>query len=156
MSESPTMDCLEFKRLTLIDPRRHDQHADHGYLTHASDCVDCHEYLQNVLKLDNQLRDSVDVSVPADLVAKLKLNQELSTPWSKRWQIPHTVAASLAAAVLVVGLLGSGVWSTNPVTGEDYEILIAAVMEHMHEVPTRPVWSKMCLSSITSYATVLM
>ena len=135
-----TIDCLEFKRLSLIDPRRHDVREDAAFLAHAKECVDCQGYLASVLKMDNGLRDSMAVEAPPELIARLKLNRELDTSTGLNWRMPRALAASVAAIAVSIGIAWVGLGSSGKAPGEDYQILIAAVMEHMHEVPTTPVW----------------
>jgi len=141
MKQTPNIDFVEFKRLALIDPWRNDPEQDADFLAKARDCADCQAFLAEVIKLDNQMKASLDVAVPDDLIAKLKLNQELDSNTEPRWSIPRSMAASVAAIFVIAGIIWSGIWAPNKTIDGDYQLLIAAVMEHMHDVPTTPVWS---------------
>lgn len=134
------MNCLEFKRLALSDPRS----KDISFVEHSKDCPDCLKYLGSVRQMDTDLADSLSVNVPEDLVARLKLNQlieeeERSSMFSAR---NYAIAASFAFALFVAGFMMSNQFGVNSSIGEDYETLLSGVVEHMHKMSITPVWSK--------------
>ena len=91
--------------------------------------------------MDADLVASLDAKMPADLMARLQLNQELSddaigAPSIRR----YAIAASVAVALFVGGFLLSNQFSLNTEINTDYEKLLAGVVQHMNEQPMTPVW----------------
>lgn len=134
------MNCLEFKRLALSDP--HSKQAD--FVSHGENCAECLKYVGGVRKMDSDLAHSLDVNMPADLVARLKLNQEMAS--EEEVQTPargnyrrYAIAASLTLMVFVAGFMASNQFGLHKQIDNDYQSLLAGVIEHMHEVPMTPV-----------------
>jgi len=141
------MKCLEFKRLALSDPNS----SDHGFVEHSVNCPQCLKYVGGVRQMDADLANSVEVAMPADLMARLQLNQELneeaeygaikselkSPPPIRR----YAMAASLALALFVAGFMASNQLGRNSSIGQDYQALLSGVVEHMNEQAMTPVWN---------------
>lgn len=99
--------------------------------------------------MDADLADSLEVKVPSDLMARLKLNQELANEAeedenSSSFRFAgkfrgYSIAASLAIAVFVAGFIASNQFGLNQQIDSDYQSLLAGVVEHMREQPMTPV-----------------
>lgn len=141
------MKCLEFKRLALSEPNS----SDHGFVEHSANCPQCLKYVGELRQMDADLASSVDAAMPADLMARLQLNQELneeaeydaSKPVIKS-PLPirrYAMAASLALSLFVAGFMASNQFGSNNSIGQDYQALLSGVVEHMNEQAMTPVWS---------------
>ena len=134
------MKFFEFKRLALSDPYS----KDPEFLEQCASCSDCSEFLSSVRKMDSDLSSSLDVEMPADLVAKLKLNTEISIENESPRSVRHyAVAASFALALFVAGFMFSNQFTSQPGVNDihgDYLALISGVAEHMDDVELTPVW----------------
>lgn len=132
------MNCLEFKRLALSEP----DSKDLGFVEHSENCPDCLKYVGSVRRMDVDLSDSLNVAIPADLMARLKLNQLIDEE-EKASVKPirnYAIAASFALALFVAGFMASNQFGVNNSIGDDYEALLAGVVEHMNEQRVTPVW----------------
>ena len=140
MSNLTPIDCLEFKRIALSEPNS----KQHQFVEHAENCPDCLKYVGGVRKMDADLSESLNVNMPSELMAKIQLNQGLqesaTQASSSFWSPPRAIAASLAAALLVGGVMFLNPFVTNEQIGQDYQRLLSAVMEHVEEVPATEVW----------------
>lgn len=88
------MNCLEFRRAVLADPRRPGAEAS----THAGRCAACREFLARALEFEDDLAAALRVEPPADLPVRLLRRTTLARrPW--RW-------LALAASLLVAAALG--------------------------------------------------
>ena len=105
------MNCLEFKRLALSDPKS----KDHSFIKHAGDCPDCLNYVQGIKEMDNQLAESVNIGVPEDLLAKLELGALLESEASNdnNKLFYYAKVAGFAAILFVSGFLLNGQLSKN-------------------------------------------
>jgi len=132
------MKCLEFRQLALSDPHSEDLR----FIDHRKECDDCLKYVSSIRKMDIDLAHSLETKIPTDLVAKLQLNHALkSEPTrasNKSW---YAMVASIAALMLVGGLLFKNQVSFTTQVDEDYQSLLAGVVEHMEEKPITPVWA---------------
>lgn len=137
------MNCLDFKRLALSDPNSNDA----SFILHSKNCVDCLQYVGEIRQMDADLSGSLDVSVPSSLMARLELNQMLeeeasSDNSSNLFGRRYAIAASFAAILFVAGFMANSFWSgSNNALGDDYQALLAGVIEHVNEQPMTPVWS---------------
>jgi len=142
------MNCLEFKRLALSEPNSRNE----NFVEHSSACPDCLKYVGSVRQMDTDLAGSLDVEVPSDLIARLQLNQELveeiETEEIQASKVvafqpikKYAMAASVALALFVAGFMASNQFGINEQIGQDYESLLSAVAEHMHDQAVTPVWS---------------
>lgn len=92
------MDCLEFRRIVLADPRR----LGAEVATHASQCVACREFRAHTLELEDALAAALRIETPHDLPARL-LDGTARVRHPRRWL---ALAASLLLAVALILLLG--------------------------------------------------
>ena len=123
--------------MALSDPHS----GDVSFIEHGAECPDCLRYVGEVRQMDADLVASLDAKMPADLMARLQLNQELSDdaigiPSIRR----YAIAASVAVALFVGGFFLSNQFSLNTEINTDYEKLLAGVVQHMNEQPMTPVW----------------
>lgn len=134
------MNCLEFKRLALSDPNSQDV----SFIEHSNSCADCLKYVSGVRKMDADLATSLDVKVPSDLVARLQLNTEMTEEAEEVGRRSTTqryaIAASVALALFVGGFMLSNQVALNEEINNDYQNMLAGVLEHMNEQPITPVW----------------
>ncbi len=86
------MNCLEFRRAVLADPRRPAAEAS----SHAERCPACKEFLQHSLAIEQQLEAALRIPAPQGLGARL-LDRRAAAR-RPRWL---ALAASLLAAVAV-------------------------------------------------------
>jgi hypothetical protein len=86
------MNCLEFRRAVLADPRRPAAEAS----SHAEQCPACKEFLVHALETEVQLAAALRVLVPRGLSARLL--DRMAAARRPRWL---ALAASLAAAVAI-------------------------------------------------------
>ena len=88
------MNCLEFRRLTLIDPND----GNHARLSHIAGCDACRAFAEQMLRQDALIREAVRVEPPEGFAARILLNQSLQ-PDSRPSRRVYLVA--LAASVLL-------------------------------------------------------
>jgi hypothetical protein len=91
------MNCLEFRRAVLADPRRLAAEAS----SHAEQCPACKEFLRHSLAIEQQLEAALRVPVPQGLGARLL--GRMGAARRPRWL---ALAASLLAAVAIALALG--------------------------------------------------
>ena len=96
------MNCLEFRRIVLADPRR--QGAEAG--VHAGQCPACREFLARSLEAEARLASVLQIAVPKGLRARL-LDRAAGARRSMR---VLALAASVLAAVAIGLALG---WTRN-------------------------------------------
>lgn len=134
------MNCLEFKRLALSDPNSRAIH----FVAHTEQCEDCLQYVVDVRRMDAELSTSLEVSAPSDLAARLRFNSEMFYAGdennSRRAWGRFAIAGGLAVMVLVAGLMLRGQFSHQQQLVNDYQKLLAGVLEHVDEHPITPVW----------------
>lgn len=129
------MACLEFQRLALIEPNN----RQHNFVEHAKQCADCLAYVAEVRKMDADVAKSLHVNMPAELSSRLQLETEMQK--SSRPRSGYALAASLAAVLLVAGLVFKFFIGPSPEqVAQDYQQLLTSVIEHMDEQPITPVW----------------
>lgn len=88
------MNCLEFRRAALADPRRPGAEA----AAHAGQCPACRQFLARTLEVEDNLAAALRIEPPADLPARLlRRTRPARRPW--RW-------LALAASLLVAAGLG--------------------------------------------------
>lgn len=135
------MNCLEFRRLALAEPHS----EQHEFVQHARNCPECLKYLGGVKQMDADLSASLDVKIPSDLVARLKLHQGMEAPVEVNrapiWRQPrYAIAASFMVVFLMAGIFTTSWLGFQQQISDDYESLLAGVIEHMEDVPMTPVW----------------
>lgn len=116
---------LEFKRLCLSDPNT----AYKKYMECGDECPECSDYIRGILVLDENIRTSLNTAVPEDFKAKLKLRQVMETETQTRKnRFYYAVAASVMVAVI------ASVFMFQRINvQQDYDTLLAGIIEHMHE-----------------------
>ncbi|GHA08723.1 hypothetical protein GCM10008090_18240 [Arenicella chitinivorans] len=135
------MNCLEFKRVALAEPQSEQQE----FVAHARNCPECQKYLSGIKQMDTRLAASLEVSMPTDLVARLKLHQGMEArndlDRAAIWRQPrYAIAASFVVVFLVAGILSTSWFGFQQQVSDDYEAMLAGVIEHMEAVPMTPVW----------------
>lgn len=88
------MDCLEFRRIVLAEPRRPGAEAT----AHAATCAACQEFLRRALALEGKVEAALNIDPPAALSDRLLANVRRGTG-RRRW-------LALAASLLVAAALG--------------------------------------------------
>ena len=132
------MNCFEFKKLALSDPNSQNE----SFVEHGRTCPECIEYIRNVRQMDADLADSLDVEMPKDLVARLQLNTQIEVEETGSSSLRnYAMAASFAIALFVAGFVASNQLSVKDDIANDYQALLAGVVEHMHVDDITPVWS---------------
>lgn len=118
------MNCLEFRRLKLADPRRlSPQAADH-----AGRCPHCHAFAAEVDDNEARLAGVLLVPVPEGLAERITLRRR------SRLRFPYRLSA-LAASVVLTFTLGVGHW-LDYLSGEHAREAIRHVMEEPQALTT--------------------
>lgn len=87
------MNCLEFRRDKLADPR----HLSSGALTHMSDCAACRGFAAEVDENEARLAAALDVPVPEGLAERIILRRKTAARFSPRlWALAATVVLTFA------------------------------------------------------------
>jgi hypothetical protein len=100
------MNCLEFRRLALVDPRRTSEEAR----SHALECAACREVLEKQREADDQLFSALQVPVPDGLADRILVSRD-HRPARRRF------AWAMAATVLLtagLGLLARRYFAADP------------------------------------------
>lgn len=97
------MNCLEYRRAKLSDPRRLADEA----LAHARDCAQCRDFAREVDATEISIAEALAVRVPEGLAERALLRRR---PAHRRWT-PWALAAGL---VLAVGALALHPFGTDP------------------------------------------
>ena len=135
------MNSVEFKRLALSDPYNDNE----DFVRKSQECSESKQLLADIKKMDRELGKSLDVDVPESLMAKIQLTKLLEDEETERdsksnvWR--YATAACFAMALFVGGFLSSNLFQSNQPIGDDYQALLAGVVEHMDEVLVTPVWN---------------
>ncbi len=87
------MNCLEFRRLVLVDPRSIGEEAR----AHASECVACRETLGKQREADDQLFAALQVPVPDGLADRILVARG-HRPARRRWTFGIAAAREFSAA----------------------------------------------------------
>lgn len=133
------MNCLDFKRLALSDPNS----SEPSFVLHSKECPDCLKYVGGLRKMDADLSNSIDAPVPPSLMARIELNQIMEEEAKEKRHNGfrrYAIAASFAAALFVSGFFASNYIGPSNSISQDYQALLAGVVEHMNEQPMTPVW----------------
>lgn len=109
------MNCLEFRRQKLADPRRVPFEAQ----AHASDCPACAAFAREVDESEQALDRALRVAVPEGLSERIIFESRRPRP---AWR-----AGALAASVVVAVALGFAFWNIQQ-KGDDYARL---AIEHV-------------------------
>jgi hypothetical protein len=91
------MNCLEFHRTKLADPRRLPAEAQ----AHAQDCASCAAFARSVDETERELERSLATSVPEGLADRILLRARGSPPsvWRRRALAAGVVVAAGAATI---------------------------------------------------------
>jgi hypothetical protein len=102
------MNCLEFRRLTLVDPETQDS----GYRRHRRDCAACRDYAAVSTDFEADLREAMTIAVPDDLVPRVLLAQAIAVekaprrPWFGSRAFPGLALAASLLLLVAAGWLG--------------------------------------------------
>jgi hypothetical protein len=110
------MNCLEFRRTILADPRRLGVEA----AAHAGECAGCKEFLARTLEEEALLGRALRVAVPEGVHARI-LDRTVAARNAVRWL---ALAASVLVAVAVAFAVG---WTRND------ELALAGISFVVHE-----------------------
>jgi anti-sigma factor RsiW len=128
------MNCLECRRLTLIDPN--DDTA--ARLTHLESCAGCIAFTNQMLEQDELMREATNVEVPEGFAARILLNQSLHAQSRRptRWWL--SLAASIVIAVVFAPEIVSNVvyqpFEDELVSHVDaHDVLSGKIHEHVTE-----------------------
>lgn len=102
------MNCLDFHRATLADPRRLAPEAQ----AHAAQCAACSAFAKSVDEAERDLERSLSVPVPEGIADRALLRVGGGRPAWKTW--------ALAASLLLAVALGAGVFFYEPAAAQRY------------------------------------
>ncbi len=112
------MNCLEFRREKLADPRRLSREAQ----THLGECAACRGFAVEVNENEEHLAASLDVPVPEGLAERIVLRRKAGTRFSPR-------LGMLAASLVLTFAFGLHQW--KDAGSQEYARL--AIEHVMHE-----------------------
>lgn len=92
------MNCLDLRRVALIDPRRLDTEA----LEHAKACHACGVFLAEALTLENRLDEALHVPVPRDLKERALRHAVESPRFSRRYALAAGIALALGTGTAML------------------------------------------------------
>ena len=99
------MNCLDFHRHKLADPRRLCADAQR----HARECRECRAFAQSVNASDARIEQALDVAVPDGLAERVLLRQSgASRPAWRAWALAASVVLAVALGVHRFGGFPSG------------------------------------------------
>ena len=86
------MNCLEFRREKLADPRR----LSPGAVAHLNDCAACRLFAAEINENEGRLADVLAVPVPEGLAERIVLRRKTGTRFAPRlWAMAATVLVTL-------------------------------------------------------------
>ncbi len=115
------MNCLEFRREKLVDPRR----LSHEALAHLEQCALCHAFAQSVEGSETRLTKMLRVPVPDGLAERVILRRKNGFSFTSRRR------ALVATSLLTVGI-GFTFWKWKALPSQDYARL---AIEHVIDEP---------------------
>jgi len=120
------MNCLEFRRLLLIEPNRDES----DFVTHRTNCVECAEHAARATQLETQLYEAVAIKPPEALRDQILLAHAFGHKGPRR-ALPRRWLAIAASLVLGIGLLSSLTLqqSGTPLRASELEV---AVFNHVN------------------------
>jgi hypothetical protein len=118
------MNCLEFRRLALIDPL----HPGQAALDHAAGCPQCARFHQALCQQEEALYRALCVPVPEGLADRVLLKRSPRLI-ERAWSILGPLTALAAVLVLALGIGG-----LLP-RGLTQEALAAGVIDHVRHEP---------------------
>jgi hypothetical protein len=100
------MNCLDFRRVILVNPRQPDAAAQ----AHALECVGCREFLERQREMDAELFGALQVAPPDGLADRILVARGLRPGSSRRWYaIAATLVLAAAVGLTVRPLLGDAI-----------------------------------------------
>jgi len=106
------VNCLDFRRLALVDPRRMGEEAK----AHALECLACREVLERQRESDDRLFAAIQVPAPDGLAERILVARGLQP--DRRWM--WAMAATLVLA-LGLGITGRLYFQKDPLGAEAIE-----------------------------------
>lgn len=94
------MNCLEFRREILVDPRRAGDEAQE----HGRACTACAQFREKAIELDAEIHDALAVPLPEGLVERI-----LAATVARRSGFTRNVFA-MAASLLLAIAVGAGIY----------------------------------------------
>lgn len=121
------MNCLEFRRQLLIEPRQ--QRTE--LLDHARDCPSCCREYRRALEFEKRLSEALAIASPAGLDSRILLGQQMARrkPRARTWRQLQIAAGILLA--LGIALLSEHLGSDNDRVNE----LRGEVVAHIEDEP---------------------
>ncbi len=116
------MNCVEFRRLCLSDPRSKDE----AFLRHLAECPKCAAFARQQRQLDSQLRTAMAVPVPAGLGPRSIFERGIRQ--MRRWRL-FAIAASTLLAVSLTTM--ATLWSIPEHLDDQTAQLHQSITEHM-------------------------
>ena len=133
------MNCLEFRRLTLIDP----SNQRPALMDHLDQCAACTKFAEQMVRQDELIKEASVIDAPEGFAARILLNQSLQSqsrrPTRRYWL---SLAASLLVAVVFLpALIGSGPYQAEDLIAhvEAHNVLNADHEIHTDEMQIRQV-----------------
>jgi hypothetical protein len=93
------MNCLEFRRLKLADPRRVPPEA----ATHGATCPACADFARSVDETERELEQALARPVPDGLADRIILRSRAKGPAWRSWAMAAGIVLTFAAALLYTG-----------------------------------------------------
>jgi hypothetical protein len=145
MTSEYQMNCLETRRLTLINPQ--DTHP--ARLAHLRECDTCARFARQLVAQDELIREATQVDLPEGFAARILLNQSLQSTSRRptRWTWLGLAASFLLAIAFLPALVQDSFYS--PFETE----LVAHVTAHdvftnnAHDHVTEPAKIRQILAS---------
>jgi hypothetical protein len=89
------MNCIDFRRLVLINPRQ----PGEAERAHADECAACRQYLEKQREFDAELFGALQVPPPDGLADRILVTRGLRT---RPWLVPMAAALVMAVGVAIV------------------------------------------------------
>jgi hypothetical protein len=104
------MNCIDFRRMVLVDPRNVDEAAR----AHAAECAACRDVLEKQREADDRLFAGLQVPVPDGLADRILVAR------GRRKRPPRLAWAMAATLVLAIGVgfIGREFFAKDPLGGE--------------------------------------
>lgn len=113
------MNCLEFRRLCLVDSNS----SDEAFRAHRQECLACRDFAVQMQQFDQRLGQAMNVDVPHNLKYRILLRQSLQP---RRWP-PMPAYIAMAASVLIAVMVA--LWLPQPEQPETLDDVVLAYLE---------------------------
>jgi Protein of unknown function (DUF3379) len=125
------MDCANYRRSMMVDPRDRDP----ALSEHRAVCHDCNLYTERLLRFESRLERALGVSVPAQGQSAAKAGTARAAPYRGGWADRRGWGSrkgwlAMAASVLLAVVVAGGLWLSVPKSS-----LAADVVTHMAGEP---------------------